>query len=88
LLLKLQYNYRLTLFREGENVESLHLRADQRTIEKIMGVINQISSEGKVIEIVDNLTFDLEEKMILKSLKQEKENDLHEHDKVWTELLK
>mgnify|MGYP000025751422 CR=1 FL=1 len=69
-------------------MESLHLRADQRTIEKIMGVINQISSEGKVIEIVDNLTFDLEEKMILKSLKQEKENDLHEHDKVWTELLK
>jgi hypothetical protein len=26
--------------------------------------------------------------MILKSLKQEKENDLHEHDDVWTKLLK
>ena len=69
-------------------MESLHLRADQRTIEKIMGVINQISSEGEVIEIVDNITFDLEQKIILKSLKQEKENDLYEHDEVWTELLK
>lgn len=69
-------------------MESLHLRADQRTIEKIMGVINQISSEGEVIEIVDNLTFNLEQKMVLKSLKQEKENDLYEHDEVWTELMK
>jgi len=48
-------------------MESLHLRADQHTIEKIMDVINQISSEGEVIEIVDNLTFDLEQKMILKA---------------------
>ena len=88
MFLQLQYNNLLTLFRERENMESLHLRADQRTIERIMGVINQISSEGEVIEIVDNLTFDLEQNMILKSLKQEKENDLFEHDEVWTELLK
>jgi len=86
--LQLQYNYLLTLFREAENMESLHLRVDQRTIENIMSVINQISSEGEVIEIVDNLTFDLEQKMILKSLEQEKENGLYEHDEVWTELLK
>lgn len=52
-----------------------------------MGVINQISSEGEVIEIVDNLTFDLEKNITLKSLKQEKENDLYEHDEVWIELL-
>lgn len=69
-------------------MKSLHLRADQHTIEKVLGAINQISFEGEVIEIVDNLTFDLEQKMILKSLKQEKENDLHEHDDVWTKLLK
>ena len=88
MFLQLQYNYLLTLFREAENMESLHLRVDQRTIENIMSVINQISSEGEVIEIVDNLTFDLEQKMILKSLEQEKENGLYEHDEVWTELLK
>jgi len=69
-------------------MKSLHLRADQHTIEKILGAINQISFEGEVIEIVDNFTFDLEQKMILKSLKQEKENDLHEHDDVWIKLLK
>jgi len=68
-------------------MESLHLRADQNTIEKIMGLINKISSQGEEIEIVDNITFDLEQKMILKSLKQEKEDDLYEHDEVWTELL-
>ena len=69
-------------------MESLHLRADQNTIEKIMGLINKISSQGEVIEIVDNMTYDLEKKMILKSLNQEKEDDLYEHDEVWTELLK
>ncbi len=69
-------------------MESLHLRADSTTIEKIMGVINKISSEGEEIEIVDNMTFDCEQKMILKSLKQENEDALHEHDEVWTELLK
>ena len=69
-------------------MESLHLRADQNTIEKIMSAINQISSRGEKIEIVNNITFDLEQKMILKSLEQEKENDLLEHDEVWSELLK
>jgi len=69
-------------------MESLHLRADQNTIEKIMGLINKISSQGEAIEIVDNMTYDLEKKMILKSLNQEKEDDLYEHDEVWTELLK
>ena len=76
------------LFYKGVKMGSLHLRADQSTIEKIMGVINKISAEGEEIEIVDNITFDLEEKMILKSLEQEKDNDLYEHDEVWTELLK
>ena len=69
-------------------MESLHLRADHMTIEKIMRVVNQISSEGEAIEIIDNLTFDLEKEMILKSLKQEEKSNLYEHDEVWTELLK
>ena len=69
-------------------MESLHLRADQNTMEKIMSVINKISADGEAVEILDNLTFDLEKKMILKSLKQEEENELYEHDKVWSELLK
>ncbi len=69
-------------------MESLHLRADQSTMEKIMSVINKISAGGEEVEILDNLTFDLEKKMILKSLKQEEENDMYEHDEVWSELLK
>ncbi len=69
-------------------MESLHLRADQNTMEKIMSVINKISADGEAVEILDNLTYDLEKKMILESLKQEEENALYEHDEVWSELLK
>ena len=68
-------------------MESLHLRADESTMEKIMSVINKISADGEEVEILDNLTFDLEKKMILKSLKQEEENEMYGHDEVWSELL-
>jgi len=69
-------------------LETLHLRAEPSTIEKIMAIINQFSSNGEEVEIVDNITFDLERKMILKSLAQEKEDDKFEHEEVWTDLLK
>ena len=73
---------------QGVNVESLHLRADQDTMEKIMSIINKISEDGEEVEILDNLTFELEKKMILTSLKQEEANEMHEHDEVWSELLR
>ncbi len=69
-------------------METLHLRAEPSTIEKILTIINQFSSKGEEVEIVDNATFNLEQRMILKSLAQEKENDTFEHEEVWTDLLK
>ena len=35
-------------------METLHLRAEHSTIELLMGVINQISQDGKEIELLDN----------------------------------
>ncbi len=69
-------------------METLHLRAEPSTIEKILTIINQFSSKGEEVEIVDNVTLNLEQRMILKSLAQEKENDTFEHEEVWTDLLK
>ena len=69
-------------------METLHLRAQPSTIEKILDIINQFSSKGEEIEIVDNAIFDFEKRKILKSLEQEREDDTFGHEEVWAKLLK
>ena len=39
------------------------------------------------VKVVEDWSPDLEKKMILKSLKQEEENEMYEHDEFWSELL-
>ena len=68
-------------------METLHLRAEHNVIEEIMNVVNQYSHEGKEIEILDNMTFKIEQSMILKSLAQEEKNQVIPHDDIWHELL-
>ena len=68
-------------------METLHLRAEHNVIEKIIDVVNQYSHEGKEVEILDNMTFEIEQKMILKSLTQEQNNQITSHDDIWNELL-
>ena len=68
-------------------METLHLRANHNVIEKIIDVVNQYSHEGQEIEILDNMTFDIEKKMILKSLAQEQNNQVLSHNYIWNELL-
>ena len=68
-------------------MENLHLRANHNVIEKIINVVNQYSHEGQEIEILDNMTFDIEKKMILKSLAQEQNNQVLSHTDIWNKLL-
>jgi len=69
-------------------METLHLRAEHSTIEKLLGVINQIAQEGKEVEVLDNTIFDIEQKMILKGLIEEQKSEIFEHDDLWNDLLK
>ncbi len=54
-------------------MQTLHLRAENEVLEKI--------------EILDNLSFNMEKKMILKGLSQEKNGETISHDDLWNDLL-
>ena len=77
----------VNLFLEEKFMETLHLRAEHNVIEKILNTINQFSNDGQDIEILDNVTLDIEQKMILKSLTQEHNNQVISHDNMWDKLL-
>ena len=58
-------------------METLHVRAEHRTIEVLMDVINKISQNGQEIEILDNTIYN-----------QEQQEQIIEHDELWNDLLK
>ena len=69
-------------------MESLHLRAQPDTINLIMNIVNKASQSGQEVEILDNTVYDKEQKMIFKALLEEKNNEIFDHDEIWSELLK
>ena len=68
-------------------MQTLHLKADNQTIEQIMSVVNQASKEGHDIEVLDNTTFDMEKETILKGLIEEQQGKVVDHDTLWKKLL-
>ena len=68
-------------------MQTLHLRAENEVLEKIIAMVNQFSLKGEKIEILDNLSFNMEKKMILKGLSQEKNGETISHDDLWNDLL-
>jgi hypothetical protein len=68
-------------------MQTLHLRAENEVLEKIIAMINQFSLKGDKIEILDNLSFNMEKKMIVKGLTQEKNGETISHDNLWDDLL-
>ena len=52
-------------------METLHVRAEHRTIEVLMDVINKISQDGQEVEILDNTIYNQEQQLIFKALIQE-----------------
>ena len=69
-------------------MESLHLRAQPDTINLIMNVVNKASQSGQEVEILDNIVYNKEQKMIFQALLEEKNNEIFNHDEIWSELLK
>ncbi len=69
-------------------MEALHLRAQPDTINMIMNMLNKISQSGQEVEILDNMVYDKEQKMIYQALLDEKNDKIFEHDDIWDELLK
>ncbi len=69
-------------------METLHVRAEHSTIELLMGVINKISQEGQEVEILDNIVYSQEQKMIFQALIEEQNGQTYEHNALWNDLLK
>jgi hypothetical protein len=69
-------------------LETLHVRAEHRTIEVLMDVINKISQDGQEVEILDNTIYNQEQQLIFKALIQEQQGQVIEHDELWNDLLK
>lgn len=69
-------------------MQTLHLRAENSTIEILMDFINNISKNGQEIEILDNTVFKEEQKMIFQALLEEQKNQTIGHDELWNDLLK
>jgi len=52
-----------------------------------VAMVKQLSLKGDSIKILDKLSFNMEKKMILKGLNQEKKGEIISHDDLWDELL-
>jgi len=68
-------------------MQTLHLRAEESVIQKIMGLISQFSKNGADVELLDNVMFTAEQRMIEKALNEEKNGSLHKHEDIWKELI-
>ncbi|SFP89152.1 hypothetical protein [Hydrogenimonas thermophila] len=68
-------------------METLHIRAENSTIEMLMSLINDMSKDGKEIEIIDDISYEKEYRMIKTGLQEIKKGEVIEHDELWSELL-
>lgn len=68
-------------------METLHIRGESKSVEAIVGMINQISKQGAEIEIIDDFVFRQEQKMILQGIYEEQNGETVEHSELWRELL-
>ncbi len=69
-------------------MQTLHLRAEDTVIDKIMDIVNEFSMKGEKVEFLDSVVFDTEKSMIIKSLQEEKQGETIEHNTMWDEILK
>jgi hypothetical protein len=68
-------------------MQTLHLRAENDVLEKVIAIVNQFSLKGDKIEILDNHLYAKEKQMILKGLTQENKSETISHETLWDELL-
>ncbi len=68
-------------------MQTLHIKANQSEIAKILSTINSPAQKGEEIELPDNKTFTYEKKEIDRALKDVEEGKLYTIDEVERELL-
>ncbi|WP_027847754.1 hypothetical protein [Marinospirillum minutulum] len=68
-------------------MQTLLLRANEQVIQKLMSSINKLAKEGNDIEILDNLVYEKEKKLVAIALEQVEKGEVFSHEEVWKELL-
>ena len=68
-------------------MNTLHIRAEHKTINRLKNYINEISQNEQNIEVLDNFNFKQEQRIILKGLIQEQKGETLTHSQVWSELM-
>ncbi len=63
-------------------MQTLHVYSDDVNAQNILRYINELSSNGCEIEIIDNKVFEFEQKSVLVALSQVEKNEIYTTDEV------
>ncbi len=63
-------------------MQTLHIYGDDMDVQNVLRYINELSTKGSEIEILDNTVFDYEQKMVSIALSQIEKNETYTTEEV------
>jgi hypothetical protein len=63
-------------------MQTLHIYGDDTDVQNVLRYINELSTKGSEIEILDNTVFDYEHKMVSIALSQIEKNETYTTEEV------
>lgn len=63
-------------------MQTLHIYADEINTQNVLRYINELSTNGSEIEILDNIVVNFEQKAVLIALSQIEKNEIYTTDEV------
>lgn len=63
-------------------MQTLHIYGDDMDVQNVLRYINELSTKGSEIEILDNTVFNYERKMVSIALSQIEKNEVYSTDEV------
>jgi hypothetical protein len=63
-------------------MQTLHIYGDDMDVQNVLRYINELSTKGSEIEILDNIVFDYEQKMVSIALSQIEKNETYTTEEV------
>lgn len=63
-------------------MQTLHIYGDDMDVQSVLRYINELSTNGSEIEILDNKVFEFEQKAVLIALSQIEKNEIYTTDEV------
>jgi hypothetical protein len=63
-------------------MQTLHIYGDDMDVQSVLRYINELSTKGSEIEILDNTVFDYEQKMVSIALSQIEKNETYTTEEV------